>query len=122
MSFESDVAAFSAKVKQRATDIHNGVCDLAFSSIVEGSPVTGAPGQLVDTGNLKGSWQNVVEGPLARVIMTNVVYAEQMEDGTRGGRALVQRSPVGGFHSVALTRVGWPRIVETVTADVVANG
>ena len=122
MSFQDDVRRFAAKVGQRARDIHNGVCDLAYSSIVEGSALTGAPGQPVDTGNLKGSWQNVIEGPLTRAIVTNVVYAEQIEDGTRAGKALVLRSQVGGWHSVKLTRAAWPRIVEHVTAEVTRGG
>lgn len=121
MSFADDVRRLKEKVDRRGRDIHNGSADLALSSIVEGSPITGAPGQLVDTGNLKGSWQNLIDGPLQRSIVTNVVYARQMEDGTRAGRALVQRSPTGGFHSVKLTIMGWKRIVEFVTRKVVSN-
>lgn len=140
MSFGDDVKAFAAKVERRARDLHNGVCNLAFSSIVEGSPVTGAPGQPVDTGYLKGSWQNVPEGPLTRVIMTKVAYAPVIEENTRaafdpagemppprpkGERGAGTRrikSTVGGPHSVALTRAGWQRIVDTVTEQVASGG
>lgn len=122
MSFESDMARFQRRVEQRGRDLHNGACDLAFSSIVEGSPVTGAPGQPVDTGYLKGSWQNIIEGPLARLIVTKAVYARQIEDGMRNGRSLTLRSQVGGWYSVRLTRAAWTRIVEVVTARVVGNG
>jgi len=118
MSFSDDVARFAKKVERRAQDIHNGVCDLAFQSIVEGSPVTGAPGQPVDTGNLRDSWQSTEIGPLARDIVTNVSYAPIIEDGTRKGKAMTVRSPVGGFHSVKLTVAGWARIVEAVTRRV----
>jgi hypothetical protein len=115
MSFADDIRRFNVKVDKRAKALHDGVSDLAFSSIVEGSPVTGAPGQPVDTGNLKGSWQNIIEGPLTRFIVTNVIYAPIIEDGTRGGRTLTLRSRVGGWHSVKLTRAAWARMVEFVT-------
>ncbi len=118
MSFDGDIARFRDKVRERGQDLHNRVCDLAFSSIVEGSELTGAPGQPVQTGALKGSWQNVIDGPLERRIVTNLVYAPQIEDGSRDGRELTLRSPVGGFHSVALTRAGWERIVERATAEI----
>ncbi len=122
MSFGDDVRRFIQRVEQRQRAVHNAVCDAAFVSIVEGSPVTGAPGQPVDTGNLKNSWQNIITGPLEREIVTNVVYAPDIEEGTRNGRNMTLRSQVGGFRSVALTRAGWQRLVTQVTAQVVGNG
>ena len=132
MSFADDIKRFGAKVDKRAKALHDGVSDLAFSSIVEGSPVTGAPGQPVDTGFLKGSWQPIIEGPLTRLIVTNVAYAPVVEDNTRtaydprgvqrppreefakGGTNRKGPSTVGGNHSVKLTRAAWGRIVEFV--------
>ena len=121
MSFSGDVARFNANFSRRARDIHNNVSDAAYSSIVEGSPVTGAPGQPVDTGNLRGSWQNIIDGPLLRRIVTNVLYAPYIEEGTSRGRAMVLRSQVGGFRSVALTRAGWQALVAEATAKVVGR-
>jgi hypothetical protein len=141
MSFADDVRRFSAKTGTRAKALHDGVSDLAFSSIVEGSPVTGAPGQPVDIGYLKGSWQNIVEGPLTRQIVTNVAYAPAIEDDARtafnpagavpdpewrkahqrGGTNRKGPSQVGGHHSVKLTRAAWQRIVDFVTAKVVTH-
>jgi hypothetical protein len=118
VSFAGDVARFQAKVSARAQDIHDGVCDLAFESIVQGHVVTGAPGQPVDTGHLKGSWQNIPLEPLTRLIVTNVVYAPAIEDGIGRYGPLTLRSAVGGFHSVKLTRAAWPRIVDTVAREV----
>ncbi len=115
MSFTDDVNRFKGKVDARLKALHDGVVLTAFASIKEGSPITGAPGQLVDTGDLKSSWINTIESPLTNLIATKLIYAEQMETGTRAGRALIQRSPTGGFHSVALTRAAWPRIVAYVT-------
>lgn len=136
MSFREDVSRFGAKVDQRARDIHNRTCDLAFSSIVEGSAITGAPGQPVDTGFLKGSWQNLIDGPLARRIVTNVAYAPVIEEGSRaaydpggvqrppqppGGGTRRIKSTVGGHHSVALTRASWQRLVDAATREVVPD-
>lgn len=118
MSFADDLARFKAATVRKAQAIHAGVVEEAFTSIVEGSPLTGAPGQPVQTGNLKGSWQTLTLGPLSAEIMTNVIYAPQIEEGSRGDKPLTLRSPVGGFHSVALTRLSWDRIVEQVTKEV----
>ncbi len=133
MSFRDDVARFGVKLESQFKELHNGVCDLAYLSIVEGSPVTGAPGQRVDTGFMKSSWQNEVTGPLTRDISTNVAYAPLFEDGTYnplgvgrplgaeklpGGTNRRGPSTVGGDHSVKLTIAGWPRIVETVALEV----
>lgn len=118
MSFGLDVKRFSEKAANNARKIADRSTEIAFGSIVEGSPLTGAPGQPVDTGNLKASWE-IVFGPLRNEITTNVVYAPIIEDGTRAGRALVLRSQVGGFHSLALTRTAWGKIVAQATEEVV---
>jgi hypothetical protein len=120
MSFSGDVQAFTRKVNGRSRDVFLGVADACMESIVEGSPITGAPGQPVDTGNLKTSWQERIEGDKA-FITTNVAYAPQIEDGTRAGRALTLRSQVGGFHSVRLTIAGFTRVVDAVVARVVRS-
>lgn len=134
MSFATDIARFKAQFEGRLREIHNQAADEVYRSVVEGSPITGAPGQPVDTGNLKGSWQNQILGPLTRAITTNVVYAQDIEDGVRHGvvagvgaddatdaikapdAPLTLRSQVGGFHSVKLTRAGWQGIVDHVIA------
>lgn len=121
MGFGLDVKRFSNKVEERVRRVQERSTQLVYESIVEGSPITGAPGQPVDTGNLKSSWQ-IVFGPLRAEITTDVVYAPIIEDGTREGRALTLRSHVGGFHSVALTRVSWGRIVDVATLEVTGNG
>lgn len=118
MGFAEDVSRFAVVVDRRARDVHNRVADGAYESVVNGSPLTGAPGQPVDTGNLRASWQNIVEGPLTRRIVTNTVYAPAIEDGARAGKALTLRSQVGGWHSVKLTIAAWRRLVEAVTREV----
>lgn len=118
MSFGLDVKRFSEKAMNHARKIADRATEMAYSSIVEGSPLTGAPGQPVDTGALKGSW--IIQfGPLRNEISSHLIYAPMIEDGTRAGRALVLRSQVGGFHSLALTRIAWSKIVDEATRQVV---
>ena len=133
MGFADDVRAFNRKIETQERDIFTGVVDLAHESIVEGSQVTGAPGQPVDTGALKASWVKSYPSKDEAVISTNLVYAPIIEDGERrigsdayyatkeGTQKLYLRSEVGGFHSVALTLAGFDKIVESVTNRVVGN-
>lgn len=101
------------------------------ASITDGSPVTGSPGQPVDTGNLKASWHTDFTSPRQAMISTNVEYAPYIEDGIvpLGGRRgnatgsssqrLTLRSQVGGFHSVALTIAGFDRVIENEMLNLV---
>lgn len=114
MSFTSDLAAFNAKQRRLTRELFLGTVTEVERSIVSGSSITGAPGQPVDTGNLKGSWQVVFDSATQARIVTNVIYAQPIEEGTRAGRALVLRSKVGGFHSVEKTVQGFGRIQESV--------
>jgi hypothetical protein len=96
-------------VEFKTHEVFVNTVSAVHNSIQNGSPVTGAPGQPVDTGNLKASWQvNFIDAVTASVT-TNVEYAPSIEDGVsyaHGGTPITQRSTVGGFHSVALTRAG----------------
>jgi hypothetical protein len=134
MSFKSDLTAFATKLETKTRRVFVNVVAAAEDSIVNGSAVTGAPGQPVGQygpgynqgavgGTLKASWQLVFESPLVAVIGTKSVYAKSNEDGIArpGGGPYNQRSTVGGRHSVALTIAGLPKIVELETAKV-ANG
>ena len=57
MSFGSDLTLFAQKVEGRQRALFVGCVNAVQESIVDGSAVTGAPGQPVDTGNLRASWQ-----------------------------------------------------------------
>jgi len=122
VSFQDDLDRFLAKLEQQRRDLFVGVATETLRSIQEGSALTGAPGQPVDTGNLKASWQLLFESETTALIQTNVIYAPGIEDGINmtTGQRLVQRSPVGGFHSVRLTRAGFQRIVAAVAQEVTA--
>lgn len=115
--FADDVARFAQKVEARSQAVFVGTVAEAKTSIVEGSPITGAPGQPVDTGNLRSSWQAVFESRSSALISTNVAYARSNEDGVArpGGGPYRLLSRIGGRHSVKLTIVGLPRLVAYVT-------
>ena len=121
MSFSDDLNKFTVKVEARTKDVFVQTAAHAHRSIQTGSATTGAPGQPVDTGNLKASWQLNFVAPLVAEITTNVEYARSIEDGisyAHGGTPLTLRSAVGGFHSVAQTIAGINNIVEEETRKV----
>ena len=108
MTFDSDLAAWVAKIHARNKAVFVNTAAAVKGSIVDGSPTTGAPGQPVDTGTLKASWQLAFESPSVALISTNVKYAPVIEDNVRGATL---RSAVGGFHSVRYTVAGFERLV-----------
>lgn len=130
--FQRQLDAFKQKVAQRAGDVFYGTATALQESIVEGSATTAAPGQPVDLGALKGSWQlTYPEAYLARTA-TGLEYAKAIEEGqqppyTRADGTVVSpsamtlRSEVGGFHSVKLTRAGFRPLVRAVVTEVVGT-
>jgi hypothetical protein len=111
MPFADDVRRFALKADGITKDVFANVVSATASSITDGSEVTGAPGQPVDTGNLKASWRTEFESPTEALISTNVVYAPVIEDGVGKYGPLTLRSEVGGFHSVSLTVAGFGALV-----------
>lgn len=109
MSFASDLDAFMAKTRAREQAVFVNTVAAVKGSIVDGSPITGAPGQPVDTGTLKASWQTEFESQRVATISTGIEYAPVIEDNIRGATL---RSQVGGFHSVKMTVAGFERLVE----------
>lgn len=110
--WDAGLQRFTVKIESLATQLLPAVAATAHESIVTGSPLTGAPGQPVDTGNLRASWTVAFPSPAVAEISTKTVYAPHNEYGvTEDGRPYTQRSPVGGRHSVALTIAGMQRIV-----------
>lgn len=113
MTFSEELNRFSRKLPPMAHDVFVNVASAVKQSITDGSAVTGAPGQPVQTGNLKASWQLTFESPTEALIATNVEYAPAIEEGiARGGKPMHLRSQVGGFHSVALSAAGLQRICD----------
>jgi len=119
-AFTDQLAAFQRKLDQRLNDVFVGTAVAVKGSIVDGSPITAAPGQPVDTGALKNSWQLNFETKTSALIFTGGLrYAEIIEYNVRGATL---RSAVGGFHSIAYTIAGFKRLVESEVAKVTGGG
>lgn len=114
--FTEQVRAFALKVQAKNQSTFARVVELTTESIVQGSAITGAPGQPVDSGALRASWQTVYDTPTSAIIGTKIEYAPFIEDGVGRG-PMTLRSQVGGFHSVKLTIAGFGRIVEAAAAE-----
>ena len=72
MSFSGDLDAFARKADRRAKDIFVASTVEVRRSVVEGSRITGAPGQPVDTGALRASWIDNFTSKTAWQIATNL--------------------------------------------------
>ena len=119
MSFADDTRVFAEKMDVRLRGVFVGSVLGVNDSVVHGSPTTGAPGQPVDTGALRASWQVTFPTDLVGEIATNVEYAPAVEDGVGPHGPMTLKSQVGGFHSVKLTRAAFDRVVEDATRTVV---
>lgn len=125
MTMISRLPEFTVILEKTEKDLLRGVTDEVHMSIVEGSPLTGAPGQPKDLGNLIKSWQKRFDGDSA-IVSTNSEYAPYIEkglrvvekDGVSEEKKLTLRSEVGGFHSVSKTHAAFDRILEHVIAQV----
>ena len=131
MSFASDLAAFSGKLQKRANDVFVGSAVAVKDSIVNGSAVTGAPGQPVGQygpgyhpgmvgGTLKNSWQLEFISATEAVISTNIEYARAIEDLVGKYGTIRIRSTVGGGHSVKMTVAAFKQLVAIEVAKVAA--
>jgi hypothetical protein len=107
MSFSGDLTRFVSKTERRTQDVFTTFVVLAHESIQTGSPITGAPGQPVDTGNLRNSWGIEFETPTQALISSPVEYAPFVEDNVRG-----VTFRVGGPHSQKLTIAGATPLLE----------
>lgn len=108
---------YAKKIEQIGRRIFVRCAQLAYDSVVFGSAITAAPGQPVDTGYLRASWQLTFERSGLALISTNAVYAEDIEEGIGRFGPLQLRSQVGGFHSVKLTIAGFDRIVRQAAKE-----
>jgi len=118
VSFADDIKGFTQRTEARARRVFEGVVFEAHRSITLGSPLTGAPGQPVETGTLRNSYQ--IEWDRAAgsaTVASEMRYARPIEDGISGhGTPIRFRSQVGGAHSIKLTVAGFGKIVAHVNA------
>jgi hypothetical protein len=119
MSFEQDMDRIINTVLRNERALYRNCAAHAFKSIVEGSEVTGAPGQPIEFGDLIASYQFVSLGNRRSEIFSDLFYAPIIEDNRRGATL---RSKVGGFHSIKLTRNGWQNIVAFELRRIRASG
>jgi len=112
-SFGNDLARFLERTRAKEQRVFTNTAAAVKGSIVDGSPITGAPGQPVDTGNLAASWILAFESDRAATISTNVEYAPIVEDNVRG---VTFRNH--GPHSVKLTVAGFERLAAAEAAKV----
>jgi hypothetical protein len=123
MGFAADITRAAAAKFAECRAVHVRVADLAFDSIVNGSALTGAPGQPVaapifeKAGALKASWKRTQTSPNVITIWTDFGYADDVEDNLKGFRF---RS--GGPHGVKLTVLAAPRLVSQAMQDVTGGG
>jgi hypothetical protein len=117
MSFSDEMAALAEDINRENNTLLDRVSDTMLESIVNGSELTGAPGQPIaegdvpNAGKLWGSWRKTAPSDTTRELSTDVDYAIEVEDNPRN----LQFSR-GGAHSVKLTLAGFDRIVEHETA------
>jgi hypothetical protein len=127
--FADAIRSFGLKVEERTENVVAGCTIEVLRSIKVGSELTGAPGQPVGQygpgyhpglvgGTLRDSWLPERLGRFVWSVATNLVYAPPIENGAGRFGPLTLRSTIGGFHSVALTRANFDRIVPYVTARV----
>ena len=81
MGFADEVRQFAEDAKRKTRQVFTGCVTEVHESVTDGSSVTGAPGQPVDTGNLIRSWGPTFPSPLVGEVVTNVSYAQAIEDG-----------------------------------------
>lgn len=105
--FDDEIEAHLENLDRALLQTFRGSAEDVQDSITNGSAVTGAPGQPVQSGHLKGSFIPQFLEKWIWETTTMVVYAPFIEEG-----GYVKHSKVGGPHSVRLTRIGWDKIVE----------
>lgn len=149
----TDAAGFSAALQgmlafatpEETERLLDATAAAVYQSIVNGSPITNAPGQPVDTGELRDSWEIKRISKDRREISTTSPYARAIEHNwrriaraqmkkageamgfkrlTRKAKALIRKRfgginfrGRGGSHSVALTARHFPQIVAVVVAQ-----
>ena len=111
-SFNRDLSRHRFKVRQRLKKVVDASADEIQKSITVGSGITGAPGSPVDTGELRGAWLAEYLSFWHWRTTNDKPYARFIEEGQ-----YIQRSEVGGPHSVKLTRAALPRLLEAKARD-----
>lgn len=118
-AFVDDIKRATIAINAKSQAVFLGSVVDAKNSIVFGSSLTGSPGQVVADvggGTLRDSWTIEFESPTTALIASGGAaegYNQQNEDGIArpGGGPYIQRSAIGGRHSVSKTVDNFPLIV-----------
>lgn len=113
-AFTEYLRRFGTVLSDRNTAVVTSFTNELFTSIVDGSIVTGAPPLPVATGALKSSYAITQEGPATFRIHSSDIAALAVEYHWRGAK---YRN--GGPHGRAITVAGAPRLLAMVTREVV---
>jgi len=116
--FGDDLGRFNKKLQRKPEEFIDLATDEVFNSIVNGSALTGAPGQPVLSGALKRSWRKRRTGPGSSQVVTDSPYARTIENLVGRFGTITIRSAVGGGHSVKMTQAGWDNIIRKVLQDI----
>jgi hypothetical protein len=124
----SRLPEFARTLDRSEKEIFDGIVDLAYESVVNGSLITGSPGQpsdLRDADPATGKdWVKEYDGDFSAVIGNADKSALSVEDGFshKHGKPLTKlHSDVGGFQSVALTVNGYDKIAMEVAQKYVGK-
>lgn len=114
-----DKSGFKATLRSRGKDQFFGMANEVARSVIDGSEITGAPGQPVDTAALKTSWIPAYTSPTTFQMTTNSEYAQPVEDGVGSkGQPVTYGKKTGGSHSVKMTEAGIQAIADKVARDI----
>lgn len=111
-TFQDALKRAVIQIEVATKDVVTEAVALTADSIVNGSSVTGSPGQPSDL--RKGAWKVQRLTDWYAVISTGAKSARSVEDGMsyKYGRPLTKlHSHVGGFHSALATAAGFPRLL-----------
>lgn len=92
--------------------------NMAFASIVHGSPLTGAPGQPVapidqpNAGKLRDSWAIERPDPNTAIIGSTASYASDVEENVHDAHF-----HTGGPHGVKLTAANFDRLLDAAQRE-----
>jgi hypothetical protein len=107
------------QLEQRARGVFFGSANEMSRSLIDGSSLTGAPGQPVEDGNLITSFVPAYPTADTFEVTTNAAYAPAVENAVGSqGQPVTYGKKRGGSHSRKLTEAGMPNIFEKVTRDV----
>lgn len=121
MSISPPISDVITMIRNRQKRTFARLAEKMQESLVFGSATSGSPGQPKDTGDLIRSWQLTFPDEWRARSASGLDYAPAIEEGVGPYGKLTLRSAVGGFHSRALTRTGFQRLVDASVAEVLAG-